>query len=124
MAKKIEPRYECIAYLSVEADLDSVERLEEKQLRYIREYAKAHNIKIVGVMRRHGFGMTDVTKNFRQMALLIQKKQVDGVIIAGMKFVSTGMEDAYYKVGMIKAAGGQMITVDEGNLGMKVVMEG
>lgn len=28
MAKKIEPRYECIAYLSVEADLNVVDRLE------------------------------------------------------------------------------------------------
>ena len=55
MAKKIEPRYECIAYLSVEADLNVVDRLENKQLKYIKEYAKAHNIKVVGVMRRHGF---------------------------------------------------------------------
>lgn len=55
MAKRIEPRYECIAYLSVEADLNVVDRLEDKQLKYIKEYAKAHNIKVVGVMRRHGF---------------------------------------------------------------------
>ena len=32
MAKRIEPRYECIAYLSVEADLNVVDRLEDKQL--------------------------------------------------------------------------------------------
>ena len=43
MAKRIEPRYECIAYLSVEADLNVVDRLEDKQLKYIKEYAKAHN---------------------------------------------------------------------------------
>ena len=36
MAKKIEPRYECIAYLSVEADLNVVDRLENKQLKYIK----------------------------------------------------------------------------------------
>ena len=39
MAKRIEPRYECIAYLSVEADLNVVDRLEDKQLKYIKEYA-------------------------------------------------------------------------------------
>ena len=117
MAKKIEPRYECIAYLSVDADLN------DKQLKYIKEYAKAHNIKIVGIMRRHGFSINDVFRNFKQIALLIGKKQVQGVIVAGMKYVSTDIEDAYSKIGMVKAAGGQFITVDEGNLGMKIVME-
>lgn len=124
MAKKKEPRYECIAYLSVEAELDKVDRLEDKQLKYIKEYAKAHNILIVGVMRRHGFSMNDVFRNFRQIAHLIGKKRVEGVIVAGMQYVSSDLEDAYYKVGMIKAAGGQFITVDEGNLGMDIVMEG
>lgn len=123
MAKKKEPRYECIAYLSVEAELDKVDRLEDKQLKYIKEYAKAHNILIVGVMRRHGFSMNDVFRNFRQIAHLIGKKRVEGVIIAGMQYVSSDLEDAYYKIGMIKAAGGQFITVDEGNLGMDIVME-
>lgn len=123
MAKKKEPRYECIAYLSVEAELDKVDRLEDKQLKYIKEYAKAHNILIVGVMRRHGFSMNDVFRNFRQIAHLIGKKRVEGVIAAGMQYVSSDLEDAYYKVGMIKAAGGQFITVDEGNLGMDIVME-
>lgn len=123
MAKKKEPQYECIAYLSVEADFDHVDKLENKQLKYIKEYAKAHNIKIVGIMRRHGFSMNDVLRNFRQITNYIRKKQVDGVIIAGMKFVSSDMPDAYFKIGMVKAAGGQIITVDEGNLGMNIVME-
>lgn len=123
MAKKKEPRYECIAYLSVEADLNKVDRLEDKQLKYIKEYAKAHNILIVGIVRRHGFSMNDVFRNFRQIANLIGKKRVEGVIVAGMQYVSSDLEDAYYKIGMIKAAGGQFITVDEGNLGMDIVME-
>ena len=123
MAKRIEPRYECIAYLSVEADLNVVDRLEDKQLKYIKEYAKAHNIKVVGVMRRHGFCMNDVFRNFKQIALLIGKKRVQGVIVARMKYVSSDIGDAYIKIGMVKAAGGQFITVDEGNLGMNIVME-
>ena len=103
--------------------MNKVDRLEDKQLKYIKEYAKAHNILIVGIVRRHGFSMNDVYRNFRQIALLISKKRVDGVIAAGMKYVSSDMEDAYCKIGMIKAAGGQFVTVDEGNLGMNIVME-
>lgn len=40
-----------------------------------------------------------------------------------MQYVSPDLEEAYYKIGMIKAAGGQFITVDGGNLGMDIVME-
>ncbi len=123
MAKKKEPQYECIAYLSVEADLEHVDRLENKQLKYIKEYSKAHNIKIVGIMRRHGFSMNDVLRNFKQITTYIRKKQLDGVVMAGMRFVSSDMMDAYFKIGMVKAVGGQIITVDEGNLGMNIVME-
>ena len=57
------------------------------------------------------------------LVLLIGKKRVQGVIVAGMKYVSSDIEDAYSKIGMVKAAGGQFITVDEGNLGMNIVME-
>lgn len=67
--------------------------------------------------------MKDIFRNFNQIVVYIKKKQVDGVIVAGMKYVSSSIEDAYFKIGMIKAVGGQIITVDEGNLGMNIVME-
>lgn len=78
MAKKIESRYECIAYLSVDADLNVVDRLEDKQLKYIKEYAKSHNVKIVGIMRRHGFSMNDVFRNFKQIAIVNRKETSSG----------------------------------------------
>ena len=37
-----------------------------------------------------------------------------------MMAISLDIPDAYYKVGKIKAAGGTIITVDEGLLGMNV----
>ncbi len=67
--------------------------------------------------------MNDVLRNFKQITTYIRKKQLDGVVMAGMRFVSSDMMDAYFKIGMAKAAGGQIITVDEGNLGMNIVME-
>ena len=36
MAKRIEPRYECIAYLSVEADLNVVDRMPNIRGKYCR----------------------------------------------------------------------------------------
>ncbi len=115
-----EKKIECIAYLSTNGTLDKAERDENRQERYIREYAKAHNIDVVGVVRRHAFGMNDVNRQFRLMATLIDQKRVDGVIVANMAAVSQGLEDAYRKVGMIKAAGGHFVTVDEGRLEMNI----
>lgn len=118
--KRREPKIECIAYLSTTGDVERAEIFENRQEKYIREYAKAHNIDVVGIERRHAFGMRDVDRQFRQMALLIRQRRVDGVIVANMAAVSSDMEDAYRKVGMIRAAGGSMVTVDEGRLGMDI----
>lgn len=119
--KKIkEERIECVAYLSVEAELDRVDRLEDKQLRYIREYAKAHNVKIVGVIRRHGFSFRDVNEQLEKIEAYIRKGQVQGLIVANMMAISRNVPEAYYKVGKICAAGGVIVTVDEGRLSMEI----
>lgn len=44
MKKKREKTINCFVYLSTEGDINGAEVREIKQLRYIREYAKAHNI--------------------------------------------------------------------------------
>ena len=87
--KRREPKIECIAYISVEGDLNKIDRLEAKQERYIREYANAHNI-------------ANINK-----------------IIPGDNLV-----DAYAKVGIIKAAGGIFISVENGNLDLGISIEG
>ena len=118
--KKKEPVVEAIAYLSTTGPLWETEKRERNQERYIREYAKAHNVEIVGVMRRNGLGQGDCNQQFEKIEQLIRQKRVEGVIVANMMAVSLDIPDAYYKVGKIKAAGGTIITVDEGLLGMNV----
>lgn len=118
--KKSEERICCIAYLSTEGDIWSADKREQRQLNYIREYAKAHNVKIVKVMHRDVLGQTEVNHHFNVMVELIKNKKADGIILANMMCVSTGVADAYYKIGKVKAAGGHIVTVDEGRLGMNV----
>ena len=118
--KKKEPVVEAIAYLSTTGPLWETEKRERNQERYIREYAKAHNVEIVGIMRRNGLGQGDCNQQFEKIAQLIRQKRVEGVIVANMMAISLDIPDAYYKVGKIKAAGGTIITVDEGLLGMNV----
>lgn len=119
--KPVEPHISCVAYLSVDCDMNMVEYKEKRQLRYIKEYAQAHNITIAKVMHRDVLGQRDVNYHFKRMVELIYAGQVDGIIVANMQCISTSKADAYYKAGLIDEAGGTMITVDEGRLKLKIV---
>lgn len=112
--------YDCIEYLSVDAPLEKVDRLEDKQSRYIREYVKNKEYRIVGTERRHGFSQRDINRQWSGLANMIRKKQIDGVVVANMAAVSVSLPDAFYKVGQIIDAGGIVVTVDEGRLEMSI----
>jgi hypothetical protein len=107
---------ECIEYLSVSAPLDKVDRLEDKQSKYIHEYVKNKEYMIVGTERRHGFSQNDVDRQWDK----IRKKQVDGVIVANMSVITDNLIDAFIKIAQVQAAGGVIVTVDDGRLAMQL----
>ena len=111
---------DCIEYLSVLAPLEKVNMLEDKQSKYIHDFAKKSEYCIVGKMRRNGFSQRDVDRQWMQIVNMIRKKQIKGVVVANMAAVSSSVADAYYKVGLINEAGGVVVTVDEGRLEMKI----
>lgn len=111
---------EFIALLSTTGSLLETEKREEKQERYIRNFVKSQDIEIVGVVRRNGLGQADLNRQFEKITQLIRQKRAEGVIVVNMMAISTDIPDAYYKVGKIIDAGGIIMTVDEGNLGMSV----
>lgn len=119
MRKKIR-KMDCIEYLSVQAPLEKVNMLEDKQSRYIHDFAKRSEFHIVGKIRRNGFSQRDVDRQWMQIVNMIRKKQIKGVVVANMAAVSSSVADAYYKVGLINEAGGVVVTVDEGRLEMKI----
>lgn len=112
--------FDCIEYLSVEASLEKVDYLEDKQSKYIREYVKNKEYSIVGTERRHGFSQGDVNRQWAAIVKLIRDRRVDGVVVANMAAVSDSVPDAFYKVGQIIDAGGIIVTVDEGRLDMNI----
>jgi fructose-1,6-bisphosphatase/inositol monophosphatase family enzyme len=111
---------ECIEYLSVEAPLEKVDYLEDKQSKYIREYVRNKEYLVVGTERRHGFSRRDVDRQWMQIVNKVRKKQVDGVIVANMRAVTDSMVDAFIKVAQIQEAGGIVVTVDDGRLEMNI----
>lgn len=119
MRKKIR-KMDCIEYLSVQAPLEKVNMLEDKQSRYIHDFAKRSEFHIVGKIRRNGFSQRDVDRQWMQIVNMIRKKQISGVVVANMAAVSSSLANAYYKVGLIIEAGGVVATVDEGRLDMHI----
>lgn len=119
MRRKIK-KLDCIEYLSVQAPLEKVNMLEDKQSRYIHDFAKRSEFHIVGKIRRNGFSQRDVDRQWMQIVNMIRKKQISGVVVANMVAVSSSLADAYYKVGLIIEAGGVVATVDEGRLDMHI----
>ena len=119
MRKKIR-KMDCIEYLSVQAPLEKVNMLEDRQSRYIHDFAKRSEFHIVGKIRRNGFSQRDVDRQWMQIVNMIRKKQISGVVVANMAAVSSSLADAYYKVGLIIEAGGVVATVDEGRLDMHI----
>mgnify|MGYP000207029197 CR=1 FL=1 len=119
MAKKNKNKQiNVIAYLSTNGNMYSAPVKEKKQLHYLRDYAKAHNIRIIKVMNRDIAINRDIIRHFRKMAAYIKTGQADGVIVANLSVISESLPDAYYKVGIIAEAKGSFITVDEGNLSL------
>ena len=81
---------------------------------------KKSEYNIVGKIRRNGFSQRDVDRQWLQIANMIRKKQISGVVVANMAAVSSSLADAYLKVGVIVEAGGVVVTVDEGRLDLKI----
>ena len=66
MRKKIR-KMDCIEYLSVQAPLEKVNMLEDKQSRYIHDFVKRSEFHIVGKIRRNGFSQRDVDRQWMQI---------------------------------------------------------
>lgn len=106
----------CIVYLSVDGEMEEIAGKERRQLKYIKEYARANRIEITGILHRGGLGQFEVNRQMNAIICEIKAKKYDGILIANMASVSIGVSDAYTKVGKIIEIGGRIITVDEGEL--------
>lgn len=120
MSKRREKEISCFVYLSTDGDINSASVKEKKQLKYIKEYAKAHNISVKAIYHRDILGQYDVNRHFMGIVKRISQCEADGILIANMGAISTCIEDAYHKVGIVAAAGGVIVTVDEGRLNLPI----
>lgn len=115
MGKKAD-RIKCIAYLSSTGSISLAQRKEDGQLIQIQRYARKHNLEIVDVVRRNGFGWQSVIKQFEDMAFNVGRNKADVVLIVNSITLSTEIVDRFRLAGIIQAGGGKLMSVDEGEM--------
>ena len=117
----------CVVYLSSneESSFELAERKENSQLRYINDYANAHGLIPMKIVRRGCFGPAIRNKLFQECLYLMKQGKANVLLVANMNAISSGLTDAYKKVGMVQEQGFRIISVDEGELrlNMKSVCE-
>ena len=114
--KIVKEQIPCIVYLSSneESSFELAEMKENRQLRYINEYADVHGLIPMKIVRRGCFGPAVRNKLFQDCLYLMKQGKVSALLVANMDAISSGLADAYRKVGMVQEQGCRIISVDEG----------
>ena len=112
----------CVVLLSVESQegFDYVEKKENKQLRYIKEYAKANNLILMKILRKGILGESGKRTLLGNALKLLEKGTAEAILVANMESISYGFVDAYMRVGILKEHGFRVFSVDEGELGLNL----
>ena len=120
--KIVKEQIPCIAYLSSneESSFELAEMKENRQLRYINEYADVHGLIPMKIVRRGCFGPAVRNKLFQDCLYLMKQGKVSALLVANMDAISSGLADAYRKVGMVQEQGCRIISVDEGELRLDI----
>ena len=87
--RNTEKKVRCIVYISTVGDMQHVNQREQRQMRYISEYANGNNIEVVKVMRRNVLGQLDVNKHYDRMVQMVSEGFADGILIANMQLMMT-----------------------------------
>ena len=117
-ALKRRPPVKCIVILSSSEDenWDKAKRKEDKQLRYINQYAKAHALVPMEIVRRGCFGAMEMNKIFQKAIAKLNAGKADAILVENALAISTGISDAYLKIGRVVENGHRFFSVDEGEL--------
>ena len=120
--KLVKEQIPCIVYLSSneEKSFELAEMKENRQLRYINEYADAHGLIPMKIVRRGCFGPAVRNKLFQDCLYLMKQGKVSALLVANMDAISSGLADAYRKIAMVQEQGCRIISVDEGELRLDI----
>lgn len=111
-----------IAYLGADAFTKGDEIKKAKQLKYISEYAKAHNLQIVKIVDTSYLGKTMRRNQVKQITEDIFNRKAEAMIVTKMQIIADNIDEVYTIAGNIASVGGRLITVAEGILSLNIRM--
>lgn len=105
----------CIVFLSSDEEHNEylAEKKENKQLNRINEFVEKNNLIPMKIVRRGIMGVRIRNEFFYRAISYMQAGKAEAIVAVNMDAISSGIADAYYKVGLVKEAGFRIITVDE-----------
>ena len=106
--------------MSDDGSIYDADKRESRQLKFIKQYAKAHGIMIVKIIRRNAMGPVIMNKHIQSIIESIKKGEANAIIVTEIAKVSHNSIDSYTKVGLINEAGGTVISVMEGILKLPI----
>ena len=114
----MEDLTKCIIILSSSErdNWDKARKKEDKQLSYIKKYAKKHNLEPMEIVRRGCFGQYEMNRIFQNTIAKLKAGKADSILVVNVLSISTGVADAYLKAGKVAEAGFRLITVEDGEL--------
>ena len=120
--KQIQEEIPCIVLLATneKESFDLAEIKENKQLRIINEYADAHGLVPIRIVRKGCMGPVVVNSMLKQCIQTMHKGRARAILVARMEYISTGIADSYYKIGLVRENGLRIFSVDEGELSLKL----
>lgn len=120
--KQVFEEIPCIIFLATNErnSFDLAEMKENRQLHMINEYADAHGLLPIRIIRRGCMGASVTNSMFNQCIQTMHKGRARAILLARMDYISTSEADSYYKVGLVKENGFRIFTVDEGELSLNL----
>ena len=110
----------CIVFLSsYENDsFEQAEKKEDKQWRYVSEYADAHGLIPMKIVRQCCMAPIVANQMFLNCLEMMRQGLAEALLVANMNYIAYGERDIYEKVGIIRENGFRIFTVDDGELKM------
>lgn len=111
----------CIVFLATEEEsFELAEKKEDRQLRYINQYADAHGLIPMKIVRKSCFAPYVVNQMYSRCIDWMRQGKAEAILVANMEYLALDEEDAYRKVGQVRKAGFRIFSVDDGELKMKI----
>ena len=105
----------CVAILSSRemANEELAERVENKQMNRINEFASRNNMIIMHTIRYGIMGPMVRREKFAQAIKLMRCGKADAIVITNVWNISEGIRDGYDKLGMVHEAGFNLYSIDD-----------